>query len=312
MNIENPNIIDINSITRDKFEDIYFNQTLPVQFSGMNMDMEIYKKWSFDFFKEKGREILCQVSDDLNDPANITRKIPISDYIEIIQKGEDCPYMTGWSYQKTLPELDNDFILPNWHPEDFINKLPKHMQFRRRWIFFGKKGINCDLHIDCFSTSAWILMVKGIKIFRAISPSSRHNIKMGDSLFDDKIIKRLHKKQIRILEFILKPGTILYIPTGWVHEIHNAEDNIMVTGGFTAKQHSIRFFHNYQSYISKDTYSSEIAFKNYINDIYHPEIVISKEVKNSIEEDLEFTKKHISLLNEKMELYNKMLNKNID
>lgn len=307
MSVIRPYVDNIEKIDCENFENVFFNKTLPVQYFNLDGNMPAYKKWSFNFFKEHCQGMLCQVSDNLDEPANITRKIPIPEYIDLIKNGEKCPYMTGWSYQKSLPELDGDIYFPKFHPDDFIDLLPSRMQFRRRWIFWGKKGINCDLHIDCFSTSAWLLMIEGQKTFRAISPLHRHHINMNASLFDEKIVIHLDQLNVDILEFTLTPGTILYVPTGWVHEIRNDTDNIMVTGGFTSKQHSIRFYKNYHSYISRDSFDSDITFNNYLENLSKSGLKISREVKNSIEEEISYTKEKIELLQKKQKLYESMI-----
>lgn len=312
MYISRPKVEDIKKTTKESFEENYFCRTRPAQFFGLDENMPAYKKWSFEFFKEKGKNIFCHVSDDLNEPAKITRKISIEEYISLLEKGEECPYMTGWTYQKFLPELDNDINFPKWHPEDFINRLPARMQFRRRWVFFGKKGINCDLHIDCFSTSSWIMMIKGQKTFRAISPLARHHINMNVSLFDEKVVKHLNALDVEILEFKLTPGTIMYVPTGWVHEIRNDSDNIMVTGGFTSKQHAIRFYKNYHSFISVDSNESDKAYNSYLEGLKWSEYNISDEVKNSIEEEMEYTNYRINLLMERKKLYEEIFEKTIE
>ncbi|MCE0490897.1 cupin-like domain-containing protein [Pantoea sp. Mb-10] len=307
MSVYRPDVEDITKVDNTQFSEIFFNNTTPVQYRNIASEMPAYKKWNFDFFKENCKEMLCQVSDDLNDPANITRKISISEYIQMVQDGKECPYMTGWSYQKSFPSLDDDIFFPEFHPEDFIEMLPKRMQFRRRWIFFGKKGINCDLHIDCFSTSAWLLMIEGQKTFRAISPLDRHNIDMGASLFDSKVVEHLNKHGVNIVEFTLTPGTILYVPTGWVHEIRNDSDNIMVTGGFTSQQHAIRFYKNYHSYISRDALESDLAFNNYLKMLAENDAPLSNEVINSIEEEVSYTQEKIDLLMQKKRLYESMI-----
>ncbi|MEG7579912.1 cupin-like domain-containing protein [Vibrio cholerae] len=308
MNIQKPHSLEI--FDKNKFEEVFFSQTRPIQFSGMDENMPAYNKWSFSFFKEKCGNFTCQISDNLDDPANITRKIPISEYISLIENNSACPYMTGWSYQRYFPELDQDIDFPEWHPEDFINQLPSKMQFRRRWIFFGKQGVSCDLHIDCFSTSAWLLMIKGQKTFRAISPLHRHHIDMKASLFDENVIAHLTSLNIEVLEFTLTPGEILYVPTGWVHEIRNDSDNIMVTGGFTARQHAIRFYKNYHTFIARESIQSEESFVQYLNDIKLKEIPLSNEVINSIEEDLAYTRDQIELLKQKQSIYEQAISHN--
>ncbi|HHS7465075.1 TPA: cupin-like domain-containing protein [Salmonella enterica] len=309
MSVFRPYVENVENVENNHFEETFFNKTQPVQYANLNSDMPAYKKWSFEFFKARCSDVLCQVSDNLEDPANITRKISISEYIDLMKNGEHCPYMTGWSYQKILPELDDDIFFPKFHPDDFIDRLPKRMQFRRRWVFFGKKGINCDLHIDCFSTSAWLLMIEGQKTFRAISPLHRHHIEMGSSLFNEGIVSHLDKLNVEIFEFTLTPGTILYVPTGWVHEIRNDTDNIMVTGGFTSRQHAIRFYKNYHSYISRDSNESDIAFNDYLEALTEDKFKILDEVRDSIIEEVAYTKEKIEILLRKNKVYEEIIKK---
>lgn len=298
--------IDSSAISQEKFNEIYFNNTKPIQLCGLDLSMPLYHKWTFDFFKKFGSNFLCQVGDNLQDPATITRKLSISEYINTIQQGDVCPYMIGWSYQKDCPELDEDFSLPNVQPQDFITMLPKHLQFRRRWIFFGKKGLESDLHIDCFCTSAWILMARGSKTFRGISPLHQQDIAMGSSLFDPMVVEQLSQKKIEIHEFKLTPGTILYIPTGWIHQIRNEDDNIMVTGGFTADKHVFRFFNNFHEFILRDSRESEEIYHHYLKNILEPQS-LSPQIIDAIINDLAFTQQRINELNEKITTYETLL-----
>lgn len=304
--IKSISAIDSSAISQEKFNEIYFNNTTPIQLKGLDKTMPLFRKWTFDYFEKIAANFSCQVADDLNDPATITRKISLGEYLHLLQSDAFCPYMIGWSYQKDCPQLDEDFHLPAFHPEDFISNLPTHLQFRRRWIFFGKKGIQCDLHIDCFSTSSWILMAQGTKTFRGISPLHQHAIAMGSSLFNPEIVDDLTRKNIDIVEFKLTPGTILYIPTGWVHQIQNEEDNIMVTGGFTADKHVFRFFNNFHEFILRDSRESEKIYHHYVKNVVNPH-ALSAEVIEAIRNDLYFTQQRINELNEKTATYEQLL-----
>lgn len=101
----------------------------------------------------------------------------------------------------------------------------------------------------------------------------------------------------------------MYVPTGWVHEIRNDTDNIMVTGGFTSQQHAIRFYKNYHSFISVDANESDKAYNAYLRRLKDSNLEISSEVKNSIEEDIKYTNDRIRLLMEKQRFYQEILEK---
>lgn len=108
MDILRPKPLNIKSVNKREFEEIYFKKTRPILFKELNKDMPAYEKWNFTFFKDKGENILCYVSDDLDEPDKITRKISISEYVSLLEGEGKCPYMTGWAYQKHMPELDMD------------------------------------------------------------------------------------------------------------------------------------------------------------------------------------------------------------
>lgn len=151
------------------------------------------------------------------------------------------------------------------------------------------------------------MMIEGQKTFRAISPLHRHHIEMGTSLFNEEVVAHLDELNVEIVEFTLTPGTILYVPTGWVHEIRNDTDNIMVTGGFTSRQHAIRFYKNYHSYISRDSNESDIAFNDYLEGLTENKLKISDEVRNSIIEEVSYTKEKIEILLRKQKMYEEMI-----
>jgi len=298
---------DVINITPNKFNHLYFEKNIPIMLTGLSKTSAAYTKWSFQFFQEMGERFSFPVGDDLQNPTKITRKMNVGDYAKQLKESSTCPYMIGWSYQKDIPELDQDYSLPKIHPEDFISTLPKHLGFRRRWIFLGKKGNNSDIHIDCFSTSAWILMIKGQKTLRTLSPVDRHKVQMGTSLFDEEYLQKITKEGVKVIEFTLKPGTIMYIPSGWVHQIRNDDDTIMVTGGFSSETHTIRFYPNFLETVSKDVVDSEAIYLEYLKSVVKTNSFRSSETTQALQEDLQRTEKWIKQLQEKSSLYNKML-----
>ncbi|WP_186646479.1 cupin-like domain-containing protein [Fluviispira vulneris] len=310
MTINNGEYFNINQISKKEFENIFFDEHLPLLLNGLNMEMPAYRKWTFNFFKENMGHFLIPVGDDLKNPAAISRKMSIRNYITQLKEDKDCPYMVGWSYQRECPTLDNDFTLPELHPDDFIHGLPRHLNYRRSWIFFGKESIESDLHIDSFAASAWIIMIHGQKTLRTFSPVHRHLVKMGTSLFDEENIRKIKNQGVEIIEFKLIPGTIMYLPGGWVHQIRNDNDTIMVTGAFTAKSHVFQFYPSYQETISKDINDSEEHYLSYIKNEFMNIEKLPKESIQYIKEDILRTERRIEIIQDKMKLYKSLLNKN--
>ena len=76
---------------------------------------------------------------------------------------------------------------------------------------------------------------------------------------------------------------------------------------FTAKQHVVRFYKNYHSYVAKDSLESEKSFVQYLNEIKLSNQDLSSEAINSIEENLVYTEQQIALLSQKKKIYEQAL-----
>ena len=272
----------------DDFERKYTYESVPVLIDNDNKSGSVaYEKWTFSFFQERYGDIEIDLSDDPIKRGIVTQKRKIGDYLKMIDGQEiNCPYHVGWAYEKSAPELNNDFMLPTCSPNDFIDLLPVKMQFRRRWIFFGKKDLYSDLHVDCFSCNGWIYMIQGKKTIRCVSPLYENMLESHDSLFDDNVVSKIKDFGGCVLEFILIPGSVFYLPSGWSHHVRNDTNTIMVTQNFTTNFDVLRFYRNYRKLISKDVNECDHIYKKYIlqlslNDKLPPEKIslIDNEIK---------------------------------
>lgn len=301
---------DINIIDTQIFEIEFFEKMEPLLLNNLDMNMPIYKKWTFDFFKHELGDNIINLCDDLTKSQEITQKVKMSEYIDKYinnNKLNKYPYMPGWSYQRAHPELDNDYVTPFFHPKDFINLLPPHLRFRRSWIFLGKKQIGSDLHVDGFSMSTSILMAYGKKIFRCFPPEYRDIVDENASLFDENDLQKIKKLNVPIYEAFLIPGTILYIPSGWPHQVNNETDTIMVSVGFSSKDHVFPFYSTLRQTLSNDVMNTDSIYLNYLKMLSANSNYLSYRTKNAIAIDLHRVKEDISVLKDLEAIYESFL-----
>lgn len=251
------------------FNELYVLNSVPVLVKNDNAEHSpAYEKWTFDFFRDNYGNIEIELSDDPFKRGIVTQKKTISEYLELLEvDNNNCPYHVGWPYEKFAPELNADVKLPSFSPSDFIDSLPQKMQFRRRWIFFGKGGLSSDLHVDCFSSNGWLYMIDGIKTIRCVSPLFEEFLETHDSLFDDVVVSKVESNGGEVMEFQLTPGNVFYIPSGWSHHVRNDTNTIMVTQNFTMGLDTLRFYRNYRKLISKDVDACDQVYTNYIFNI---------------------------------------------
>ncbi|XP_057324903.1 2-oxoglutarate and iron-dependent oxygenase JMJD4-like isoform X1 [Microplitis mediator] len=187
-------------------------------------------------------------------------KVPVANckikYYNAQQKNEMTieKFMNYWeeyknkNYSNELPVL----YLKDWHclrdnPNDFIYKVPKY--FSSDWlneyylahpelsddymfVYMGPKGSWTPLHVDVFTSFSWSANIVGTKRWLLFPPGEENNLcdVHGHLLYDidspeinNSFIN--HKKWFEIIQ---GPGEIVFVPSGWHHQVWNLEDTISI------------------------------------------------------------------------------------
>uniref|UniRef100_A0A8C9TFW7 Lysine demethylase 7A n=1 Tax=Scleropages formosus TaxID=113540 RepID=A0A8C9TFW7_SCLFO len=117
----------------------------------------------------------------------------------------------------------------NYWPDDSFFPKP----FVQKYCLMGVEGSYTDFHIDFGGTSVWYHVLWGEKIFYLIKPtpgnlalyeawSSSPN--QSEMFFGDKVDK--------CYKCIVRQGTTLLIPTGWIHAVLTSQDCMAFGGNF--------------------------------------------------------------------------------
>ncbi|XP_077220893.1 2-oxoglutarate (2OG) and Fe(II)-dependent oxygenase superfamily protein isoform X2 [Tasmannia lanceolata] len=104
-----------------------------------------------------------------------------------------------------------------------------------RFVYMGAKGTWTPLHADVFRSYSWSANVCGKKQWHFLSPSQWHllfdrNMKSSVyDIFDDVSETQFpgFKKAIW-LECTQEQNEIIFVPSGWYHQVHNQEDTISI------------------------------------------------------------------------------------
>ncbi|OGQ47501.1 MAG: hypothetical protein A3I05_02380 [Deltaproteobacteria bacterium RIFCSPLOWO2_02_FULL_44_10] len=302
------NTEELSEMNSDRFHKLHLVESQPLQINGLPLSAPAYTKWTFEYFANIGSKVLINLADDPKKRGITSRRSTITQYIDMMKNDPECPYMSGWAYETDFKELSEDFELPSFHPKDFIDLLPKSLRFRRQWIFFGKEGLSSDLHVDCFDTNAWLMMIQGTKTFRCLSPVYKDLVKWDDSLFDEDLVEKLKKEGATVHEFKVSRGSMLYIPSGWIHHVRNDTDTIMVTGNFSSHNHVIRFYPNFRELIAKDAILCDRIFQEYIQSL-KGQSFISVETEASLREHKKNIEGEMKYYQEILFIYNEFLSK---
>ncbi|KAL7222807.1 hypothetical protein ACSBR1_024497 [Camellia fascicularis] len=159
-------------------------------------------------------------------------------------------YLKDWHFVKEYPEY-LAYTTPPFFQDDWLNlyldkyrmhKDPDTYQEKNeiscsdyRFVYMGAKGTWTPLHADVFRSYSWSANVCGKKQWHFLSPCQCHLVfdrNMKCSIYD--IFKDASETKFPgfekaiWLECTQEQNEIIFVPSGWYHQVHNLEDTISI------------------------------------------------------------------------------------
>nr|XP_043618126.1 2-oxoglutarate and iron-dependent oxygenase JMJD4 isoform X2 [Erigeron canadensis] len=154
-------------------------------------------------------------------------------------KGNTLLYLKDWHFVKEYPEY-TAYTTPLFFHDDWLNlyldryhmhQNPDTYQKRDdisssdyRFVYMGAKGTWTPFHADVFRSYSWSANVCGKKQWYFLSPDQCHlafDRNMKSSVYDIF-------EETLWLECTQDKNEIIYVPSGWYHQVHNLEDTISI------------------------------------------------------------------------------------
>ncbi|XP_010248583.1 PREDICTED: jmjC domain-containing protein 4 [Nelumbo nucifera] len=179
-------------------------------------------------------------------------KLPKEDGSYSNRQGNDQTvlYLKDWHFVKEYPDYVV-YTTPLFFRDDWLNiYLDGHPMHRDphnyqktneincsdyRFVYMGAKGTWTPLHADVFRSYSWSANVCGKKQWHLLSPSQCHLVfdrNMKNSVYDifaDVPEKKFPGFREAIwLECTQERNEIIFVPSGWYHQVHNLEDTISI------------------------------------------------------------------------------------
>jgi len=224
-------------LTRDEFYQNYYLRNKPVIITGMLEDWPARTKWSLAFLKEQFGDREVQVQMGRNQDAayeiksdQFRKLMTLRDYIGMIESAGETNdfYMTAnnsSSNRVALKELWQD-----------IGRLPEYLNAESPddgFLWLGPAGTRTPFHHDL--TNNFMAQVMGRKLIKLIPTcelpyvyNDRHCFTPVDGHSIDYERFPL-MRNVQILECILSPGEILFLPVGCWHYVEGLEVSITVS-----------------------------------------------------------------------------------
>jgi hypothetical protein len=225
-------------LSREQFLVEYYTTNRPVIITGMMEDWPAMRKWSLDYFAQRfgDREVEVQMNrnsgpDYETNSKQYVGKIPLGEFVEKVRTAGQTNdfYLTANNHSRNrmiLPELWDDIV-----------QIPEYLRSDREAGFFwmGPAGTITPFHHDL--TNNFMAQVMGRKLLK-ISPSwdiplMRNHLHVFSQV-DGRTTPPTPQpafEEPQILECVLHPGEILFLPIGSMHYVQGLD--ITVTVSFT-------------------------------------------------------------------------------
>ena len=227
-----PYIDRICAPSKSEFVEEYGLPCKPVAILNVMNNWRAMWRWTADFFKTQygSVEVVVNRTDDPNDSLTLSLAEYMDYFVSAIEK--DPYYLRGIPIEGKFSEVSEDYEVPeylkSWH-----SRIPANI--RPKWSFFyiGPANSSSDMHIEPLMSNAWNAVISGRKLWLLFPPEQEEFLYSGrvNALkpeFDRYPLFHRAKPFI----YIQNPGEIIFIPSGWWHQVINEQPCISIAEYF--------------------------------------------------------------------------------
>ncbi|KAM4705203.1 2-oxoglutarate and iron-dependent oxygenase JMJD4 [Rhinophrynus dorsalis] len=177
--------------------------------------------------------------------SNPKEQIPLREFITYwklyienhYQSPKGCLYLKDWHMRREFPDQDV-YTTPEYFSSDWLNEYWDAIDGDDyRFVYMGPKGSWTPFHADVFRSYSWSANVCGRKKWLLFPPGQEEYLRdcHGNMPYD---VNSPDLKDISIypnsssccppIEVIQEAGEIIFVPSGWHHQVYNMEDTISI------------------------------------------------------------------------------------
>ncbi|XP_072116158.1 2-oxoglutarate and iron-dependent oxygenase JMJD4 isoform X3 [Mobula birostris] len=177
--------------------------------------------------------------------ANPKHNIPLRDYFSYWREHREssyssprgCLYMKDWHMRRDFPN-HGVYNTPDFFQSDWLNEYWDTIKLDDyRFTYMGPKGSWTPFHADVFRSYSWSANICGRKKWLLFSPGQEEHLRdcSGNLVYDaespilqDKNLYPNYSQCCQPIEVVQEAGEVIFIPSGWHHQVYNLEDTISI------------------------------------------------------------------------------------
>lgn len=211
-------------LSPEEFEREYRRKLKPVIIEGLMEDWPALKTWDFDYLASKCGDARVVV-DSYN--SQRAREVAFREFVQMLREegGPDRQpiYLQEWLFMKDCPHLAADMPELPIAQYDFRRNLYGEKISTNHQLWIGQKGATTRIHQDSYYMDVMHAQIVGEKHWCVMSPPAfLGRDESGEMNFD----ALARNPDVQILQCVLKPGEVVYLPALWWHRIEILSDSI--------------------------------------------------------------------------------------
>lgn len=154
-------------------------------------------------------------------------------------------YLKDWNFVKAHEDQTQLYVRPPYFAEDWLNDHEAEQGSDHRFVYLGPGGTFTPLHKDVLNSFSWSVNITGRKRWWMLPPESEPALmstRTGAQLFDLRdpslggaadVSEYPQLPQMvgaggPLVEFEQGVDEVLFVPSGWWHQVANLEDTLSV------------------------------------------------------------------------------------
>ena len=238
--------VPLASLTRVEFERRFQGPNLPVLITGVTESWRAAREW----VDEQGRPDVARLAAlfdagevAIHDRRGKRRHMKLSEYADWWHSRQDDDnaadwlYLKDWHMAQQFPEYDA-YTTPACLGEDWLNEhwaaggTGAATAGDHRFVYIGPQGSTTGLHADILFSYSWSVNIVGRKLWRLVPAEQRALVSDPGTRPRAKSLSTLQALPsadgLAVIKVEQGAGELLFVPSGWYHEVENLEDTISV------------------------------------------------------------------------------------
>lgn len=220
-----PEIERRHKLSQQQFEDDYRKQKCPVIINGLTDAWPAIKKWNFNYLAERCGLTPVTVNSYSSKKA---REVTFAEFVQILKQNEELPlaspiYLQEWYYQTTCPWLAEDLPELDIAQYDFRRNLYGEAISTNHQLWIGQRGGITRIHQDSYMVDVIHVQIVGEKRWYIMGPNAELHYDEHGQLDLQTLCEN---PDTQLMQCVLKPGEVLYLPALWFHRIELLSNSI--------------------------------------------------------------------------------------